>query len=76
MENIISNEAINEKLDYLINLVASPEKEIFDMYESADYLRISYSSLIKEVNKGNIRYKILGNKRLFKKEWLDDWMEV
>lgn len=70
MENM---RALDEKLDQIIELVKVP-KEVFRANEAADYLCISYYALQQLARIGEIRYAMNGNVRLFKKEWLDAWM--
>lgn len=65
---------IDEKLDQIIELVRVP-KEVFRANEAAEYLCISYYALQQLARIGEIRYAMNGNVRLFKKEWLDEWME-
>lgn len=65
---------IDEKLDQIIELVKVP-KEVFRPKEAAEYLCISYYTLQQLARIGEIRYAMNGNVRLFKKEWLDEWME-
>ena len=66
---------INEKLSFIIENLEEP-KEIFTMDEACEYLCVGRTRFTDEVNAGKIRFKKLGNKYLFKKIWLDNWMEV
>ena len=65
---------IDEKLDQIIDLVKVP-KEVFRPKEAAAYLCIGYDMLQQLARIGEIRCAMNGSVRLFKKEWLDDWME-
>lgn len=65
---------IDEKLDEIIELVKVP-KEVFRANEAAEYLCISYYALQQLARIGEIRFAMNGNVRLFKKEWLDEWLE-
>lgn len=65
---------IDEKLDRIIELVNVP-KEVFRANEAAEYLCISYYALQQLARIGEIRYALNGNVRLFKKEWLDAWLD-
>ena len=64
---------IDEKLDQIIDLVKVP-KEVFRPKEAAAYLCISYDRLQQLARIGEIRSAMNGSVRLFKKEWLDAWM--
>lgn len=64
---------INENLKTLI----SSQKQILTVDEACSYLQISRPLLKKEIENGNIRFKQKGvNEKLFKKAWLDEWMEM
>lgn len=65
---------IDEKLDQIIELVKVP-KEVFRANEAAEYLCISYYALQQLARIGEIKYAMNGNVRLFRKEWLDEWLE-
>lgn len=65
---------VAEKLDEIIELVKVP-KEVFRPKEAAAYLCIGYDTLQQLARIGEIRCAMNGSVRLFKKEWLDDWME-
>lgn len=63
---------INEKLE----LIAFNQQEIFTMAEACEYLKISRTAFSKEIQEGNVRFKSNGSRYLFKKKWLDEWMEM
>lgn len=65
---------IDEKLDEIIELVKVP-KEVFRPKEAAAYLCIGYDTLQQLARIGEIRYAMNGSVRLFRKEWLDEWLE-
>lgn len=65
---------IDEKLDEIIELVKVP-KEVFRPKEAAAYLCIGYDTLQQLARIGEIRCAMNGSVRLFKKEWLDAWLE-
>lgn len=71
MENL---QEINEKLDWIINNMGEP-KQVYTLTEALDYLCIGRTMLSKEINAGKIRFKKKGASYLFKRQWLDDWME-
>lgn len=66
--------AIKNKLDEIIELVKVP-KEVFRPKEAAAYLCIGYDRLQQLARIGEIRSAKNGSARLFKKEWLDAWLE-
>lgn len=66
--------AIKNKLDEIIELVKVP-KEVFRPKEAAAYLCIGYDRLQQLARIGEIRSAMNGSVRLFKKEWLDAWLE-
>lgn len=65
---------VAEKLDEIIELVKVP-KEVFRPKEAAAYLCIGYDRLQQLARIGEIRSAKNGSARLFKKEWLDAWLE-
>ena len=65
---------VAEKLDEIIELVKVP-KEVFRPKEAAAYLCIGYDRLQQLARIGEIRREKNGSARLFKKEWLDAWLE-
>lgn len=70
MENL----TIESKLDEILRLVTVP-KEVFKPKEAAEYLCIGYDTLQQLARMGEIKYARNGSVRLFKKEWLDEWLE-
>lgn len=73
----ITIEDVNEKLNFLIEHLTEP-KEIYTFQEACEYLRVGKTTLNAEIDAGNIRFKRkgIGNQKLLKKIWLDDWMEM
>lgn len=74
---IISN--LNKKLDFLIETMSIP-KENFTREEACQYLTMGRTTFDKEVESGRIRFKTKGDgeknkQRIFRKVWLNDWME-
>ncbi|CAC9931751.1 hypothetical protein PEPNEM18_01072 [Aedoeadaptatus nemausensis] len=65
---------IDEKLDQIIEMIKTP-KEVFRPKEAAEYLCIGYDTLQQLARIGEIRFALNGSVRLFKKEWLDEWLE-
>ena len=62
-----------EELKKLLHKNSYPP--VMDMKLAAKYLSLSYDSLAREARLERIKYKSYGNKKLFKREWLDEWME-
>lgn len=73
MENV-SMEMINEKLDFILESLREP-KEVFTLQEAMEYLCVGRTYMMRELEEGRIRFKKKGRDYLFKKIWLDDWME-
>ena len=67
-------QVINEKLDFLIENMTE-KQEVFTSYEAAEYLRISYDYLLKLAREGEIDHKKKGNDYLFRRDWLNEWLE-
>lgn len=67
-------ETIEDKLNYIIENM-NEQKEVFTMEEACNYLQVGRTAFTREVNEGRVRFKLHGRKYLFKKIWLDDWME-
>lgn len=65
---------INKKLDRIIEMLGVP-KDVFTGQEAAEYLCISYDALMRYSRIGAIRYAKNGTRKIFKKEWLDDFLE-
>lgn len=65
---------IAEKLDEIIELVKVPKK-VYRPKEAAAYLCIGYDTLQQLARIGEIRSAKNGSVRLFKVEWLDEWLE-
>lgn len=70
----VNLQGVNDKLDRLIELVSVP-KEVFSAKEAAAYLCIGYDALMRYARIGVIRSATNGSSRIFKKAWLDEWLE-
>lgn len=68
-------EEILQKLNWIIENIKNPQ-EIFTTEEACEYLRIGRNKFDEAVKNGEIMFKSNGNKKLFKKKWLDAWMEM
>ena len=67
-------ENLEKKMDEILRRVEIP-KEVFKPQEAADCLCISYTSLNQLARIGEIKYARNGCQRVYKKEWLDEWLE-
>lgn len=63
-----SIEDLNEK-------ITITQQEVFNAREAAKYLRISYDRLLSYTKIGQIEYVPNGASYLYKKEYLDRWLE-
>lgn len=61
-------ENLNEKLKFA-------HKEVFDSKEAADYLTISRDTILREARIGRLEHAKNGTNYIFKKEYLDRWIE-
>ncbi len=55
--------------------IESLNRQVFDSYQAAHYLSISYDSFRREVRLGNFIPSSYGSKDLFTKEDLDWWVK-
>lgn len=67
-------EGLEKKVDKILKRVEIP-KEVFRPEEAAEYLCISCYTLNQLARIGEVRSARNGNKRVYRKEWLDAWME-
>ena len=67
---------LEKKLDKIINLLENANQSIYDLDGACGYLKCKDTYLRGQIKQGKIRYKLNGRDYLFKREWLDDWMEV
>lgn len=65
---------IEKKLDAILQAVKVP-KMVFTAREAAAYLCISYDALMRYARMGEIRSANNGANRIFKRDWLDEWVE-
>lgn len=65
-----------KKLDEIIHLLKNANQSIYDLDGACEYLKCKDTYLRGQIKQGKIRYKLKGRDYLFKREWLDDWMEV
>ena len=51
------------------------EKDL-TMYDVSEYTSLSYDKINEGIKNGKLHSIVVGNKKLFKKEWIDKWLEV
>ncbi len=73
METLL--EELNQNIKELINAIGSMNQNVFNAREAADYLKISYDSLLRYTRIGSIEHVRNGTSYLYKKEYLDRWLE-
>lgn len=66
---------IKRGLAELNEKITMTKQEVFNAREAAAYLRMSYDSLLRYTRVGQIEYVPNGTSYLYKKEFLDRWME-
>lgn len=71
---ILLNE-LNKNIKDLINAIESANQNVFNAREAADYLKMSYDSLLRYTRIGSIEHVRNGTSYLYKKEYLDSWLE-
>jgi len=69
-------EILRQRVELLITQIQSP-KEVFNTKDGAKFLGVSARYLNMIANDGLIRHKIINAKgeKLFKREWLLEWLE-
>lgn len=65
---------IDDKLDQIIDLLRA-QKEVLRAKEAAEYLCIGYDTLMRYTRIGEIRAARNGSAYIYKREWLDEWLE-
>lgn len=67
-------ETLNKNIEELIRLNKF-NQNVFNAREAANYLRISYDSLLRYTRIGQIEYVPNGSNYLYKREFLDRWLD-
>lgn len=65
---------LNENIKELIRLQRS-NQQVFNAREAAEYLRISYDTILRLTRIGTIEHVKNGTSYIYKKEFLDDWLD-
>ena len=64
-----------EEIQELKELIFTSQKQVFDSEEAAKYLTISKDSLLRYARINKIEYVKNGRNYIFKKEYLDRWLD-
>lgn len=65
---------LNKNIEELIRLNKF-NQNVFNAREAADYLRMSYDSLLRYTRIGQIEYVANGSSYIYKREFLDRWLD-
>lgn len=68
-------EELNQNIKELNQTIQSINQNVFNAKEAAGYLRISYDSILRYTRIGAIEHVRNGSNYLYKKEYLDNWLE-
>ncbi|EGS31702.1 DNA binding domain protein, excisionase family [Peptoniphilus sp. oral taxon 375 str. F0436] len=72
-------EKINYKLDLLMDGLEKSETSDWPLYMdttmAAKYLAVSYDTMARLGRIGAVKHKSVGSKRIYKRDWLDAYME-
>lgn len=67
-------QTLNKNIEELIRLNKF-NQNVFNAREAAEYLRIGYDTLLRLTRIGQIEYVANGSSYLYKKEYLDRWLD-
>jgi len=67
-------ETLNKNIEELIRLNRF-NQNVFNAREAAEYLRIGYDTILRLTRIGQIEYVPNGSSYLYKKEFLDNWLD-
>lgn len=66
---------LNENIKELNERVKKINQQVFNAREAAEYLRIGYDTILRLTRIGSIEYVANGSSYLYKKEYLDRWLD-
>lgn len=66
---------ILKEIEELKKLINQSHKEVFDARGAADYLCVGYDTILRLARIGRIEYVKNGKSYIFKKEYLDRWLD-
>ncbi len=66
---------LNKNLEELNKRLRTFNQEVFNAREAAEYLRIGYYTILSLTRIGDIEYVPNGTSYIYKKEFLDRWLD-
>ena len=66
---------LNKNIEELNKKLSKINQNVFNTKEAAEYLRISYDSLLRYTRIGQVEYVVNGTSYLYKREYLDRWLD-
>lgn len=72
-ETLLRN--LNKNIEDLNERLRNINQSVFSSREAAEYLRIGYDTLLRLTRIGQIEYVPNGTSYLYKKEYLDRWLD-
>ena len=66
---------INKNLEALNVKISKLNQNVYNAKEAAEYLRIGYDTILRLTRIGQIEYVPNGTSYLYKKEFLDRWLD-
>lgn len=66
---------LNENIEELNNKLKFFNKNVFNAKEAAEYLRVSYGTVLTHTRIGRIEHVKNGTSYIYKKEYLDNWLD-
>lgn len=66
---------INKNLEALNVKISKLNQNVYNAKEAAEYLRIGYDTILRLTRIGQIEYVANGSSYLYKKEFLDRWLD-
>ncbi|SCL87911.1 helix-turn-helix domain-containing protein [Sporanaerobacter sp. PP17-6a] len=66
---------LNDNIKELTGIIKKISQEVFTAKEAAEYLRIGYDTILRLTRIGQIEYVANGNNYVYKKEFLDKWLD-
>ena len=72
MEELLKT--LNENIEELNKKLNNYNKEVFNSKEAAEYLRVGYDTILRLTRIGEIEYVPNGSSYIYKKEFLDNWL--
>jgi excisionase family DNA binding protein len=75
----MTEQLINEKLDMVLQKLNESNnvttlKGYFNLKETINYTGLSKSTLVRAIQKGELKVSKASGRLLFRKEWVDKWL--